>query len=95
MSRAIIKYPLITEKTARKQAEGNQYSFVVDTDANKLSIRQAVESLKKGIEVESVKTILVRGKVKRMGRSVGKRSNWKKAVVRLKAGQTLELVENA
>ncbi len=93
MMKSIIKYPLITEKGSDLQAANNQYVFDVDLDANKTEIKKAVESLKKNIEVEDVCTQIVRGKVKRVGRTMGKRSNWKKAVVRLKTGQTLDLFE--
>jgi large subunit ribosomal protein L23 len=89
----LIKYPHVTEKASDLQSNKNQYVFVVEKNANKLEIKKEVESLKKNIEVESVHTVVVRGKVKRLGRSVGKRSNWKKAIVRLKEGQTLELFE--
>lgn len=91
--KSILKYPLLTEKTSALQARNNEYTFVVDPAARKDQIRSEVEALKKGIEVESVRTLVVRGKIKRMGRFQGKRSNFKKAVVRLKAGQTLELFE--
>lgn len=91
----VIRYPILTEKSSAQQAVANQYVFAVDLDANKLEIKNEVEKLKSGIEVLSVKTSVVRGKVKRLGRSMGKRSNWKRAVVRLKAGQTLELFEAA
>ncbi len=94
MSRAI-QHGLVTEKSSTLQATNNQYVFVVSPNANKLEIKKEVEALKKGVEVVSIRTINVRGKVKRMGRSVGKKSNWKKALVRLKAGQTLELFEAA
>jgi large subunit ribosomal protein L23 len=94
MKRAI-KHALVTEKSATIQANNNQYVFVVESGANKLEIKKEVEALKNGIEVISIRTINVRGKVKRMGRSIGKRSNWKKALVRLKAGQTLELFDSA
>lgn len=93
--KSVLKYPLLTEKSSTAQANWNQYTFVVDLKANKTEIKKEVESLKSGIEVESVRTIVFRGKTKRMGRSQGKRSNWKKAIVRLKAGQTLELFEAA
>jgi large subunit ribosomal protein L23 len=93
--RQILKYPLITEKSSTLQGSSNQYVFVVDSSANKIEIKNAVEALKKGVEVTSVQTLINRGKVKRIGRSVGKRSNVKKAIVRLKAGQTLELFEAA
>jgi len=89
----ILKYPLLTEKTTTLQSKNNQYCFVVDINANKFQIKDEVEKLKKGVEVVSVRTITVRGKVKRMGRFMGKRSNFKKALVRLKAGQSLELFE--
>jgi len=91
----VILYPLLTEKSSNMQAENNQYVFVVSKTANKLQIKKAVESLKRNIEVESVQTQIVRGKIKRMGASSGKRSNWKKAVVKLKTGQTLDLLESA
>jgi len=91
--KSILKHPLLTEKTSNLQAKANQYTFVVDLKANKTQIKKEVEALKSGIEVESVRTLVMRGKVKRVGRSMGKRTNWKKALVRLKAGQTLELFE--
>ena len=93
--RQILKYPLVTEKSSTLQGSSNQYVFVVDSSANKIEIKKAVEALKKGVEVTSVQTLINRGKVKRIGRSLGKRSNVKKAIVRLKAGQTLELFEAA
>ena len=89
---AVIKYPIITEKSSRLQADG-QYVFAVDPAANKLQIRLAVQNLKKGVEVLSVRTQIVRGKIKRVGAKSGKRTNWKKAVVRLKAGQVLDIFE--
>lgn len=92
MSR-VIKHPLITEKSSNLQAQGNQYVFVVNAAANKTQIKKEVLALKPGIEIEEVRTLIVRGKVKRLGRSMGKRTNFKKAIVRLKAGQTLELFE--
>lgn len=90
---SVILYPIVTEKSAGMQANNNQYVFAVERNANKLEIANAVKSLKKGLEIESISTQIVRGKVKRMGMFSGKRANWKKAIVRLKAGQTLELVE--
>lgn len=93
--RRAVKFALVTEKASNLQSGFNQYVFVVEEDANKFEIKSEVESLKSGIEVVSVKTMNFRGKVKRMGRSVGKKSNWKKAIVRLKPGQTLELFEAA
>jgi len=91
----VIQYPLVTEKSSNNQSAFNQYSFLVDIKANKLDVKREIESLKKGVEVQSVRTITVRGKVKRLGRTMGKRSNFKKAIVRLKAGQTIELFDTA
>lgn len=91
--REVVKYPIITEKTSRLQGEHNQYSFAVDRRANKFQIKEAVEALKKDLTVVSVRTQIIRGKVKRMGTSQGKRPNWKKAVVKIKEGQSLDLLE--
>lgn len=95
MMKDIILYPLVTEKSSNMQAQGNQYVFAVDLDANKFQIKQAVEALKKNVEVKSVRTQNVRGKLKRIGMYSGKRPNWKKAIVRLKEGQHLDLLESA
>jgi large subunit ribosomal protein L23 len=88
----IIRRPVVTEKTLNLKYQLNQVVFEVSRDANKLQIRQAVESLL-GAKVEDVNTLIVRGKTKRVGRSIGRRSNWKKAVVTLKAGETIAALE--
>lgn len=88
----IIRRPVVTEKTLNLKDQLNQVVFEVSRDANKLQIRQAVESLL-GAKVEEVNTLIVRGKTKRVGRSMGRRSNWKKAVVTLKAGETIAALE--
>jgi large subunit ribosomal protein L23 len=88
----IIRRPVVTEKTLNLKDQLNQVVFEVSRDANKLQIRQAVESLL-GAKVEDVNTLIVRGKTKRVGRSIGRRSNWKKAVVTLKAGETIAALE--
>jgi large subunit ribosomal protein L23 len=101
----IIKRPLLTEKgTLLKETGGGasseaepeslkpQLLFEVAKDANKVEIRHAVEKLW-NVNVLSVRTAIVRGKEKRMGRFVGRRSNWKKAVVTLAAGQNIEFFE--
>ncbi len=93
--RKVIRHPLLTEKSSALQSTVNQYCFAVECSSNKLQIKKEVEALKAGIEVVSVRTCVFRGKVKKLGRSTGKRPNWKKAIVRLKAGQTLELFEAA
>jgi large subunit ribosomal protein L23 len=68
--------------------------FVVHSDANRVQIKQAVEALLK-VKVEKVNLMNVRGKVKRLGRFSGKRSDWKKAFVTLKEGEKLEMYESA
>ena len=70
----------------------NKYTFQVPLNANKVEIRKAVESIF-NVKVEKVATIRVLGKTKRMGRTMGKRSDYKKAIVTLKAGETIELFE--
>jgi large subunit ribosomal protein L23 len=89
---SVIKKPLITEKTTIKKDDNNVISFVVDTDANKIEIRDAVKKLF-NVEVDSVKTVNVAGKVKRVGKHSGKRSNWKKAYVTLKEGSNVDFFE--
>ena len=71
-----------------------KYTFKVPLNANKIQIRKAVEQIFK-VQVEKVATIRVEGKVKRMGRTQGKRSDFKKAIVTLKAGETIEFFEGA
>ena len=83
--------PIITEKTTLLMQE-NKYTFQVPLYANKVEIRKAVESIF-NVKVEKVATIRVLGKTKRMGRTMGKRSDYKKAIVTLKAGETIELFE--
>ena len=88
----IIKRPLITEKSTRQKEEGNQIAFVVDPKAGKIQIRQAVEKLFK-VKVLSVRTMNVTGKKKRMGRFLGRKSDWKKAIVKLREGDRIEFFE--
>jgi len=103
----IIKRPLLTEKGTRLKDTGgrpgedgeldpetlkSQLLFEVASDANKVEIRHAVQKLW-NVDVVAVRTSVVRGKEKRMGRFVGKRSNWKKAIVTIAAGQTVEFFE--
>ena len=100
----IIKRPLLTEKGTRLKDTGgrpgedgeldpetlkSQLLFEVARDANKVEIRHAVQKLW-NVDVIAVRTAVVRGKEKRMGRFVGKRSNWKKAVVTIAPGQNIE-----
>ena len=89
----IIIRPLVTEKTARAEAENNVYTFEVGMSSNKVQIADAVQRLF-GVKVEAVRTQIVRGKYKRFGRFSGKRSNWKKASVQLADGDFLNFFEN-
>lgn len=91
-SLSILRKPLITEKGTRLQERLNQYAFVVDPAANKLEIKQAVED-RFGVSVIKIRTMNVRGKVKRLGRFTGRRPDWKKAVITLASGQKIELLE--
>jgi large subunit ribosomal protein L23 len=88
----IIKKPLITEKSTRQKEEGNQIAFVVDPKAGKIQIRQAVEKLFK-VKVLSVRTMNVVGKKKRLGKFLGRKSDWKKAIVKLREGDRIEFFE--
>lgn len=82
----IIRRPLVTEKSTILREERNVISFEVDGNANKIQVKNAVEELFK-VKVEEVRLFNVRGKMKRMGRFVGKRRDWRKAYVRLKKGE--------
>ena len=82
----IIRRPLVTEKSTIIREEENVLAFEVAGSANKIQVKQAVEELFK-VKVEEVRLFNVRGKMKRMGRFVGKRRDWRKAYVRLKDGE--------
>jgi len=86
----IIRRALQTEKSSLMMAE-NKYVFEVDRRAGKSEIKKAVETLFK-VEVAEVRTMTVRGKIKRMGRFSGKRPDWKKAIVTLVEGNSIDLV---
>lgn len=79
--RDIIIKPIITERSMM-DAEDKKFTFKVDKRANKIEIRNAVEAIF-GVKVEKVTTMNMKGKVKRTGRFIGKRADWKKAVVKL------------
>jgi large subunit ribosomal protein L23 len=104
-AQSINKRPLLTEKSARLRetgggasaaAEGDEYAqqvvFEVARDSNKIEIKNAVQTLFK-VTVTDVRTLVVRGKVKRVGRFQGQRPAWKKAFVTLKAGDNIEFFE--
>lgn len=88
----IIKEPRITEKANLQKEGANQVSFKVDRKANKIEIKKAVEILFKA-KVLEVRTMNVRGKLRRMGKNSGKRPDWKKAIVRLAPDQNIEFFE--
>jgi large subunit ribosomal protein L23 len=88
----IVKRPLISEKGERNRAAAQQYTFEVHRDATKIQVKGAVEKLF-GVHVLAVRTAVLRGKAKRVGRSIGQRPNWKKAIVTLKQGDTIALFE--
>jgi len=89
----IIKRPLIlTEKGNSLREQENQYLFEVDRRANKAQIRGAVESLFK-VNVKKVRTLIVRGRLRRMGRGWAKTRNWKKAIVSLAEGDSIDFFE--
>ena len=88
----VVVRPLITEKTSAAYQDRGEYTFEVHPDASKPEIQQAIESLF-GVKVTGVWTSNQRGKEKRMGRSAGRRPNWKKAIVKLRAGDKIEIFE--
>ena len=88
--RDIIKAPIITEKSADLVQNQNTITFSVDVKANKTQIKQAIEKIF-NVKVESVNTINVKPKKKRVGRYVGKTNKVKKAIVKLKEGSSIEL----
>lgn len=90
----IIKRPLITEKANDLKEAQNKYAFEVAMSANKIEIRKAVVALFK-VDPVSVRTAIVRGKSKRIGRNIGRRPNWKKAIVTLPQGQEIDFFEGA
>lgn len=90
-ARDILIKPLVTEKTTALMEE-RKYTFQVPLAATKVEIRQAVEQIFK-VKVQAVNTMRYEGKMKRLGRTQGRRSDWKKAIVTLKPGETIELFE--
>ena len=88
----VIVRPLVTEKSTDQLERNGAYSFVVGVDANKVEIAQAIEQLF-NVKVRSVRTMRYRGKERRVGRHVGRRAAWKKAVVTLREGDTIEIFE--
>ena len=90
-ARDILVRPIVTEKSTALMEQG-KYTFRVPLAATKIQIRQAVEQIFK-VKVQAVNTMRYEGKLKRMGRTQGRRSDWKKAVVTLQPGEAIELFE--
>ena len=91
----VIRKPLITEKTSLLREDGRTIVFQVATGANKIEIKRAIEQLL-GTQVASIRTAIAHGKVKRQGRFAGRRSDWKKAYVKLQEGAKVpEFLEGA
>ena len=90
----IIRRPIITEKTNIQKDQSNQVTFEVDPHANRIEVQRAIEKIF-SVKVANIRTMHVRGKVKRRGRIMGKRRNWKKAIVTLMPGERIEFFEGA
>ena len=88
----VLKRPLVTEKGTKQKEQANQIAFEVDRRANKILVRNAVEKIFK-VKVLGVKVINVKGKERRIGRNAGKKPDWKKAIVRIAPGETIEFFE--
>ncbi|MBZ0268412.1 50S ribosomal protein L23 [bacterium] len=91
-ARSILVRPLLTEKATIAREMANEYVFAVARDANKIQIKEAMES-RFQVKVTGVRTVAVKGKIKRMGAHQGKRADWKKAYITLKEGSTIDLFE--
>ncbi len=94
MTIKLLRTPHLTEKTVTQKEADNQITFTVDRRANKIEIKRAIEATFK-VTVLTVNTMNFKGKKKRLGRFTGRRPDWKKAVVTLKAGDKIEYFEGA
>jgi large subunit ribosomal protein L23 len=90
----VFKSPIITEKTVELKNRENKYTFEVDEQANKLQIAQAAEKLF-GVKVIKVNTAIISGKRRRVRMSIGRTSDWKKAIITLQKGEKLDFFEGA
>jgi len=90
----VLRAPNMSEKTLSLKEEANQFAFEVDQRVNKIQIKESIEKSFK-VSVLKVRTMNVRGKKKRLGRYQGLKSSWKKAIVTLKEGDTIEYFEGA
>ncbi len=90
--RQVVIRPVVTERSTELGEEQNAYTFMVSKDANKIEIRHAVEKLF-GVKVAGVRTLNYRGKWRRVGRSLGRRPGFKKAIVKLAEGERIDVYE--
>ena len=90
----VLRAPKMSEKTLSLKEEANQFAFEVDQRANKIQIKESIEKSFK-VSVLKVRTMNIRGKKKRLGRYQGLKSSWKKAIITLKEGDTIEYFEGA
>jgi large subunit ribosomal protein L23 len=88
----LIRRPLITEKTNIQKESYNQITFEVDRNANRVEIKRAIQDIF-NVKVASVKTMQVKGKTKQRGRIIGKRRDWKKAIVKLMPGERIDFFD--
>jgi large subunit ribosomal protein L23 len=88
----MIVKPVVTEKTTEQKEKDNQVTFEVIPKANRIEIKRAIENIF-SVKVEAVRTMNIQGKVKRRGRVIGKRKNWKKAIVTLMPGQRIDFFD--
>lgn len=88
----VLKRPLVSEKSTKQKEQSNQIVFEVDRRANKVLVRNAVENIFK-VHVIDVQVVNVKGKERRLGRNVGRKPDWKKAIVRLAPGENIEFFE--
>lgn len=91
-SREVLIKPIITENSMLKMEENNTYTFKVAKDSNKIQIRNAVEEIF-DVKVDNVNTMNMRGKKRRLGRNEGRTASWKKALVKLAEGDSIEIFE--
>ncbi len=84
--------PVVTEKTTEQKEGDNQITFEVNPKTNRIEVKRAIENIF-NVKVETVRTMNVKGKVKRRGRVIGKRKNWKKAIVTLMPGQRIDFFD--
>lgn len=84
--------PVVTEKTTEQKERDNQITFEVNPKTNRIEVKRAIENIF-NVKVDTVRTMNVKGKVKRRGRVIGKRKNWKKAIVTLMPGQRIDFFD--